>query len=327
MPRHDLGKRIALDTPLPGGQSSRVDFPRAAAALTAAATLLPGGARAQSAVAADLWRIVAGTHADPTALASDGSAALWTPAATLGPAEPFLRLAAETIHAPAEAGVSGSVAAASVHTASGWTISAVYGRLTISDLVRTETSPEALGNIPAYAQVISIGAARPFAIPGLAGGIAVRALSARLDDLHEGRLAVDAGLTYTRSNLRLGAASHFLAPRTATSAPGASVLLGAEARTAETELLGARGTMALRYGASLAEGEAPSHLVSAGVALARAFEIDVGAARESASGDAIWRSRLGAAVSAGRYRVQLGRDGGVHGLGATYRFGLAASFR
>ena len=327
MPRHDLGKRIALDTPVPAGQSSRVDIPRAAAALVAAAALLPAGARAQSAVAADLWRVAAGTHATPAALAREGSAALWTPAATLGPAEPSLRLAVETIHSPAEAGVSGSVAAASARTKSGWTLSAVYGRLSISDLVRTETSPEALGNIPAFAQVLSVGAARAVLVPGLAGGIALRALSARLDDRLEGRWALDAGLTYARPHVRVGAATQFLAPRTATSAPGASLLLGAEARTGETELLGTLGTVAVRYGTSIADGEAPSHLLSAGVALAGAFEVDVGAAREAVAGDAVWRSRFGAAVAAGRYRVCLGRDGGVHGFGATYRFGLAASFR
>ena len=42
---------------------------------------------------------------------------------------------------------------------------------------------------------------------------------------------------------------------------------------------------------------------------------------------ALWRSRLGLALTAGRYRVYLGRDGGVNDFGATYRFGLTAAMR
>ena len=60
--------------------------------------------------------------------------------------------------------------------------------------------------------------------------------------------------------------------------------------------------------------------------MAGVFELDAGAAREAVAGEPLWRSRAGAAVTAGRYRVYVGRDGGANGFGATYRFGLAAVF-
>lgn len=327
MPRHDLGKRTALDRCAAAGQSSRVTSLRATALMAVAlACLDPGRANAQQSIASDLWRVAAGTLVVPPALASDGSAALWTPAATLEAGGATFKLGVETIHAPSDAGISGSVATASARTTGGWTLSAVYGRLSISDLVHTETSPEALGGIPVFAQVLSIGAARRLALPHLTGGVAVRALSGRLADAFETRWAVDVGAVYARPRYRFGVATHFFAPRTATSAPGASILFGGEARTAERELWGAPGTLRVRYGATVTDGEGVAHLVSAGLALAGAFEFDVGAAREEVAGEALWRSRAGAAVTAGRYRVYVGRDGGANGFGATYRFGLAAFF-
>ena len=59
----------------------------------------------------------------------------------------------------------------------------------------------------------------------------------------------------------------------------------------------------------------------------RSLSLDVGASREATSSDAVWRSLLGLGIGAGRYVVRIGRDGGAHGLGATYRFGLTAVFK
>jgi hypothetical protein len=72
-----------------------------------------------------------------------------------------------------------------------------------------------------------------------------------------------------------------------------------------------------------AHGEGAQHLLSAGVDLAGVVTLDAGAAREETAGTAVWRTRLGVALDVGRYRVYLGRDGGVNDFGATYRFGLA----
>ncbi len=282
---------------------------------------------AQSAVAADLWRVAAGTLVVPPALATDGSAALWTPAYTIPGESAGLRAGVEAIHAPADEGVGGAIASVALHPRGAWTLSAVWGRLDIGGLVRTETSPEALGGIPVYAQVVSIGAARSFAAAGVTVGIAARALEGRLDDHVSSRWAADAGITYTGRHWRLGATTHFFDPSSASALSGASYSLGAEYRTPVSDLWGTPALFAVRYGLGLSHGEDPAHLITAGVTLAGLFELDAGAARERTGGTGVWRSRVGAAVTAGRYRVYIGRDGGVNGFDATYRFGLAATIR
>ncbi len=296
-----------------------------ATALMVLAPARPAGA--QATFASDLWRVAAGTLAVPAALASGGSAALWTPAVVLAGPDPTIRLGVETIHAPSESGVAGTVASAALRTRHAWTLSAVYGRVSLSDLVRTGTSPEIVGDIPAYAQALSFGVARSLAARTVTLGVAVRALTTRLDQRTESHWAADVGWLWERPRFRLGAATHFLDPTSRPGRAAASYSLGTEYRSPEIGFWGTPGVLKLRYGASLADGEGVAHLVSGGLALAGVLEVDVGAARESAWGAATWQSRFGAAVTAGRYRVYVGRDGGANGFGATYAFGLAATVR
>lgn len=329
MARTNLGKRIALDTRSCGRESwqMRTRF-RAGVLATALAALGSSVSAAQAALTTDLWRVAAGTLVVPAAIASDGSAALWTPAAALaGGPGPSLRLGVETIHAPADAGVSGAVASAAVRLLGKITLNAVYGRLWLADLVRTETSPETIGSVPVYAEVVSLGVARRPAGSALAVGVAVRALTGRLDYRSETKLVGDVGAEYLGSHLRLGVATHFFDPTSAARELGATYTGAAEYRSSQQGVWGAPAVVCARYGVTWAHGEGATHLVSAGLALAGAFEFDVGAANERTAGTSVWRSRTGAAVLQGRYRVYVGRDGGVNGFGATYRFGLSATAR
>ncbi len=304
----------------------RTPPPRGLILACAAACLMAPAAHAQSAITADLWRVAAGTLVAPAALTTQGSAALWTPAYGLA-GGPGAVLTVEAIHAPADAGVGGAIAAFSFRPRGSWTLSAVWGRLSITDLVRTETSPEALGDIAAYTQVVSLGVARSLDGGALTVGVAARGLSGRLDAHGSSRWTTDVGAVYEARHLRLGASTRFFDPTSGSAESGAAYSFGVEGRTSEGTLWGAPATASLRYGLGLAHGESASHLLTAGVILAHAFEFDAGAAREAVAGQGVWRSRVGAAVSAGRYRVYLGRDGGVNGFGATYRFGLSAKVR
>ena len=145
--------------------------------LAAAALASPSAARAQAALTTDLWRVAAGTLVVPPALATDGSAARWTPAIALPGSGLAARVGLETIHADADAGVSGAVAAIAFRPSGTITVNFVYGRMSVGDLVRTETSPEALGGIPVFAQVVSLGIARTVAGGLLTVGAAARALT------------------------------------------------------------------------------------------------------------------------------------------------------
>jgi len=282
---------------------------------------------AQAALSTDLWRVAAGTLVVPAAIATDASAALWTPAFAVpdGPGL-GLRLGVESIHAPADAGVSGAVASAAVRILGELTVNAVYGRLWLGDLVRTESSPEAIGTIPAYAEVVSLGVARRSPGRPLTVGAALRVLTGRLDYESATRLAGDVGIEYAGPHLRLGAATHFLDPAAARE-QGTACAGAAEYRTSRVLLWGSPAFLSVRYGLTWSRGDGAAHLVSAGLALGEAFELDAGAANERAAAEALWRSRVGAAILVGAYRVYLARDGGVNGFGATYRFGMAATVR
>jgi hypothetical protein len=292
--------------------------------LAAVALALPPAARGQAAFTADLWRVAAGTLVVPAALASDGSAALWTPAIALPGSGLAARVGLETIHADADAGVSGAVATIAFRPSGTLTFNFVYGRMSVGDLVRTETSPEATGSIPAFAQVVSLGVARSVAGGLFTVGAAARALTGQLDTQSHTRIALDVGAACTTSHARLGVATRFLDPAGDPVGSGAAYSIAGEVRTSPVTVWGAPSVAQLRYGLGLAAGEAPAHLVSLGVSIGGAFDLDAGAARESVAGTAVWRSRLGAALTAGRYHVYIGRDGGVNGFGPTYRFGLAA---
>ena len=282
----------------------------------------------QAAVASDLWQVAGATLVVPGPLADDGSAALWMPAVALDPATSVLRIGVESIHAPSDVGVSGGIATVAVRLGAIGTLNAVYGRLGVDGLVRTETSPEGIGgDVPVYAEVISLGFARTLA-PGLAAGAAVRSMAGQLDVVTRQQLGLDFGLRYTASNrITLAVATRFFDPTFRQASQAAVYGAAVSYRTLPGPMLGTSGVVTLRYGATLSHGEGAQHLVSAGLALARVLELDAGAARETVDGASSWRSRLGVGLAAGRYRIYLARDGGVNAFGATYRFGLTTTWR
>ena len=304
--------------------------PRGAVLVFAAAGLLAAAreAVAQAAIASDLWQVAAGTLVVPSSLTDDGSAAMWTPATTLPRPGPSLRIGVEAIHAPSEVGISGGIATLGIRLGGLGTLNAVYGRLGVDGLVRTETSPEGIGgDIPVYAEVVSIGLARMIT-PSLVAGVAVRSISGQLDATSRSQAGLDLGIRYADpTRVTIAFATRFFDPTFRQAGQAASYNLAASYETAPSAMWGTAGVLILRYGATWTHGEGMQHLLSGGLSLGDVAELDIGAAREVEADMAVWRSRLGLALTAGRYRVYLGRDGGVNDFGATYRFGLTAAMR
>jgi hypothetical protein len=326
MARHNLSKLTdSLDIPCAGREPSPMP-PRTTATLLCVVSLLRGGVlRAQAPVATDLWRLAAGTLVVPPALAEDGSAALWTPAAVLPPSGAGMRIGIEAVHSPSEIGVNGGVATIGLRAGRLGTVNLVYGRMGVDGLVRTETSPEAIGgDIAVFNEVLSVGLARTIGA-GFTAGIAARALSGRLDIANSSQFGLDLGLRYADSSrVSFGIATRFFDPSLRAAESGASYSAAVSYRTAESPVWGTTADLRFWYGAGWAHGEGMQHLLSVGLALGGVAEVDLGAAREETAGIELWRSRLGVSLDVGRFRVYLGRDGGVNGFGATYRFGLAA---
>jgi hypothetical protein len=287
--------------------------------------LLPRGAFAQASVVSDLWRIAAGTEVAPMSLTDGGTAPLWTPAVTLGEHE-RLRVGVEAINSSSEIGVSGGLLAVSTRVPHLGVVSVGYGRLNIADISLTETSPEAIGTVAIYNQAVSLGVSGAVA-PGVVGGMALRYLSGELGPATRSQLGVDFGAQYATAHFRLGGATRFFDPTLRVAAGAASYNLGAEYRSSLFDAWGSRARVLVRYGLTAERGESVEHLVSAGVALGEMLALDAGASAEQASGDSVLRSRLAIAIGSGPFRIQIGRDGGVNGFGATYRFGLTGTFQ
>lgn len=286
--------------------------------------LLPRSALAQASVVSDLWRIAAATEVVPMSLEAFGTASLWTPAVSLGEHE-RLRVGAETVNSPSEIGVSGGLLAVSTRLPHSLVLSVGYGRLNVADINLTETSPEAIGTMSIYNQALSVGVSRPVA-PGVVGGVALRYLSGELGPVTRSQLGVDFGARYSAGHFRLGGATRFFDPTLRVAAGAASYNLGAEYASSPFDAWGARAQLLFRYGITASRGESAEHLVTAGVAVGQ-LALDAGASAERTSGDAVLRSRLAVAIGSSPFRIQIGRDGGVNGFGATYRFGLTGSFQ
>jgi len=297
-----------------------------APALLLLSSLLAGPLQAQASVASDLWKIANGTLVVPDALADDGMAPFWTPAVVLTGTDQY-RIGIEAIHAPSEIGVNGGMLAFSGRARGLGTISLTYGRLSLGNVGYTETSPEILGSaLDIYNQQASFGLAGRLT-PSLRAGATLRYLSGQLAFATRSQFGLDFGAQYTGlRHLRFGAATHFFDPRFGRSADAASYSLGTAWTSQAVDAWGTTARFEVRYGLTLARGHDTRHLLTAGVALGPSLALDYGVAREATDVDTVWRSRLGVGISAGHFTIRIGRDGGVNGFGAAYRFGLTARF-
>ena len=286
----------------------------------------PRAVLGQAAVASDLWRVAQGTLVTPAALSDDGAGPLWTPAISLAQGQ-RLRVGVEAIQAPSDVGVTGGVLALTFRAPGIGVVNFTYGRLGLSGVGFTETSPESNGaTLAIYNQTTSLGISRHLG-RRLTGGVAVRYLQGRLATVSRAQFGVDVGAQLDLPHLRLGATTRFFDPTFSPSNDAASYNAGAEVRTSAIDAWGAPAVLAFRYGVTGAPDDGVAHLLSAGVALGSSLSLDLGLLREITTSDAVWRSLLGVGIGAGRYVVRIGRDGGAHGFGATYRFGLTAVFK
>jgi len=287
----------------------------------------PPLAQAQTAVSTDLWRVAAGTLTEPAALMQDGTAPFWTPVVTLPAGGARYRFGAEAVHGPSEVGVNGGILTLTSRAGQWGTLNASYGWIGLGEIAYTETSPEVVGGaVPVWSQQASLGLAGHLS-SSLAGGVAVRYLAGRTGTLSQSQGGVDIGLQYVGiPHLRLAIATSFLDPSFSGNQQAAGGSAGIEYRSARFPLWGSDASVTGRYGATLLRGEDLQHLLGAGLALGP-LTLDVGAVHEAVAEDAVWRSRFGVALRSGRYRVQIGRDGGVNAFGPAYRFGITVVLR
>lgn len=282
----------------------------------------PTFAAAQDAAGAQLWRLAATTVPLPPALAAGSAAAFWNPAQYLHQGR--ARAGLEVVQAPSEVGASGFLAALHVVAWRAGHLGLLYGRMQIDGLVRTTTSPEPqAGAIPHDTHTLGITWTRLLA--GTAVGATLAYHRNRLDQDASQRWTLDLGVQRRLGDVaRLGAATHFLAPRGA--AASRDVYGAAGLRLWHGELWPGSGAarVELRYGVTLARGFTPDHQAGLGFDLADAFGADLLVAREGGYGGVGWRPAGGIHITVGRYRLTVARDVGVNDIGSAFRVGLEA---
>ena len=292
-----------------------------AALWTVCGTALLAG---QAVPARDLWGVPLGAVLEPAALAGGAGAAVWNPAAVgLQPAE-RLRLSVAALATGAAQGIEGQSLAAAVRRASGTTVSVSLARTAVAGLVRTDTDPQALGDIPYASLLGSLGVARDL-LPHVTGGVAVRWREGRADQEVRQAIAADVGVVARvprARDTRLAFSSFLWRPgREVDDRP--AVLAAVDTRVVGTgparELRGGFARQGIVRGA-----------VEQGPFLAGrldALELRAMLLRSREVGRPLQRLRSGVALHFTRYTVSVAREDGAAGLGPLYQFTLSSLVR
>lgn len=289
------------------------------------AALWPAATWAQQGAGTELWRLIGVTQPVPFALAGGATGAFWNPAQWDGAGA---EVGAEVIQTPAAIGASGFIAVGRARTRGVGSVGLVYGRVSLTDLIRTTFSPDPSGApIPFHTQMIGLTwAANPRIVTV---GATIGYHETRLDQSDAHRFTLDVGVARQFGGaVRLAAATHlFSGMRSADAAQ--DVYAGADWRLWHGPLWQGGGTASVhaRYGITVGHSTGVDHTIGAGFELGDVFGLDFQAVREESYGNTVWRPVGGLRVSIGRYHFTVARDAGVNDLGSAYRVGLEARLK
>ena len=284
------------------------------AAVAAAAAMSP--LRAQQIPGRQLFDFPLGTIAEAPALASAAGGGFWNPATiALRGADRFLfSLAALT--SPIEQGVSAELGTTAYRLRPWVTAGLSVATSSVSDLIRTDTDPQSIGNaIPFSSTIVSgiLAAERGSATIG----VALRRRSGTVDLTTGHATSVDVGAIVERPfglPLRAALSSFLLSP---------SRRLERASAVGAVEGLLPASTSDVRVGLSYQQDEgggSERFMYAAG----QAGQLDLrgGLARQNSFGSSTTRLRLGVGVHYANYLVGVAREDGTAGLGASYQFVL-----
>ncbi|MEQ1689909.1 MAG: hypothetical protein ABMA00_01390 [Gemmatimonas sp.] len=290
-----------------------------------AALVWAPGLAAQSVPARDLWEFPLGAVLEPAALANEPGGGLWNPASGHLAKTQRWRVGVASLAPASEQGVDGRLLTVSLRRSDGVTLGLSIAQASVVSLVRTETDPQALGDIPYSSLLTSLSAARDL-LPHLTIGAAVRYRHGRADRLVDHAIAADLGIVVHSlpvRDARIAVSSFLWRPgREIEDRP--AVVAAADAR-----LMGVtdRETR-LGYSYNAVNRGAREH----GPFVAWRFDrVDLRGAylRTNASGRTVSRIRSGVALHYARYVVGVAREEGASGtgLGPIYQFTLSSLLR
>ncbi|HEY0997984.1 MAG TPA: hypothetical protein VGD77_18485 [Gemmatimonadaceae bacterium] len=279
-------------------------------------------ARAQQVPGRDLLEFPVAAMGEPAALAREAGGGLWNPAqARLDSGR--VRLSAVALNTPIEQGVASFYLAANAQAGRAGVLTLSVLRALVTDLLRTETDPQSLGDeIPYRTTVLSAGLSR--AVRGMHVGATLRHRSGLVDVDRGSATSLDAGVAIDsvgRFPLRVGASTFLFSPWSRTRER-------ARFSAAADYAVFARGSREARVGASLAHSEqagSERYLYASGRwgwLTARG-----GMATEHYAGRSTERMRMGFGLQYSRYQVGVAREESGAGLGPSYQFMLTSVFK
>ncbi|MBL0172486.1 MAG: hypothetical protein IPP90_17590 [Gemmatimonadaceae bacterium] len=281
------------------------------------------GLSAQSVPARDLWEFPLGAVLEPAALASEPGGGLWNPASIHLAKTERWRVGVASLAPTSDQGVEGRLLSVNVRRPGGTTIGFSVAQTSVASIVRTETDPQALGDVPYSSLLLSLSAARDL-LPHVTVGAAFRYREGRADQRTDNALAADLGVlvhSLPVRDARIALSSFLWRPgREIDDRP--AVVMAADAR-----VMGEAGRETrVGYSYNAVNRGAKEH----GPYVAWRFDrVDLRGAylRTIASGRSVSRIRSGVALHYARYVVGVAREEGTTGLGPLYQFTLSSLLR
>lgn len=291
------------------------------AALLSVLSALP--AAAQSVPGRDLLEFPIGALAGPRAQTGAVAGNLWNPAAAAAAAQGRGEISVSALTTPVEIGLGGRVIAGGFRLPRGLFASASYAQAAVGDIARTETDPQSFGEIPYRTSVWTLAVASRWR--SMTGAVALRRRFGILDRQEGSVYAADAGVTMDslgRVPLRL-AVGTLMGLSFAKTQDARSVAASADMRILQRD-----STAQLRVGAGFSgtsQRARETHLYTLGQY--RRLDGQIGLVRSEQFASAVTGARLGIGLRYARYHVGISREDGGNGLGASYQFLLATTFR
>lgn len=288
-----------------------------------AALVAAGPLASQAPPLTELWRVAGTTLPAPAALTEGPAGVFWNPAAMAAGSAARMGTI-EVLQTPDVLALSGFLAAGQWRLSRHLVAGALLGRMAVSDLVRTTTSPVAQpGDIPVHSQIAGLTVgwnAGPVAIGALA-----RAHESRLDGLRDGGLTTDVGVRWTPlPSITLAAASQFLSP-SFQRGPSSDLTAGIAGTMPLGTMWGSSAHGTASFGVTIDHTNHRQVALGAALALNDRLTVSWGLGHERSFEALAWRHTLGLLFRTSHYTITVARGEGLNGVGATYRVGLAAA--
>lgn len=280
---------------------------------------------AQAPASAALWRVAASSIALPPPLNDGVVGTFWNPAA---PGEGVgLAVGAHVVHTSEVLGLSGVLIGGQLPLPGPIRAGVLLGRVDIRDLVRTTTSPDAIGGpVPVYSQFI--GGNIALLTGPVAAGVALQLHEARFDSDKSSGLTLDAGVRIRPTARFVIAASTHLLPVNLSGSSATDYFLGAEYAVWERRPQdGLTARAAARYGIAYHPDGGIEHVMGLGAELADRLVLDAGVASEAGITERVWRPSVSLGLRFGAYTIALAHGLGTNDVGGTYRVGIDVEFR